>query len=509
MHRQEYVILPSRGLRSEGTAAGARRYLAGLAPRPATALAPRPSQRSTRPEGSIGALRTFGRAGDLHVIDAIGVDGARLVEATPATIAALRAAQPGLVITHVRYYRPASWQTEIVDRLAKLRTTTGVVEVTVRTRGSGHPVAGAEVIGIVDVANSVGALARTNAAGRARLRLGTATRIEQLMVFADRGHWSLLRRNVELSGADGRVEIGLRPLTPDATDVVTAMVRPSRQHDGAGVRVAVVDTGISLSHPDLAVVGGLNTVVGEHDDDFGDNGDSHGTHVAGIIAATGNDGDGRSGIAPAAALYSYRVFGRKGAVASSFAIAKAIDAAVGQGCDLVNLSLGGGDADPVLRAAIGDARAAGTVVITAAGNDSRGVVGFPASEPIAVAVSALGRKGTYPRDSTAVLDQLGPYGADRADYVAAFSNVGPEIDMIGPGVAVVSTVPGGYGEMSGTSMACPAVTGLAARLIARNPKLLRAPRDQARSDEIIRRLLASGRSLGFPAEFEGRGLPGA
>jgi subtilisin len=72
---------------------------------------------------------------------------------------------------------------------------------------------------------------------------------------------------------------------------------------------------------------------------------------------------------------------------------------------------------------------------------------------------------------------------------------------------VVSTVPGGYGEMSGTSMACPAVTGLAARILARNPKLLHAPRDQSRSDETIRRLLAGARSLGFPSELEGRGLP--
>jgi subtilisin len=485
---EQYVILPSRGLRSAaGTAAVGRRYLAQLVP--------------GRRRGRLTA------PGDLVVVDAIGSDGARLVQASRATIAAIRAAQPGLVVAPLQYYRPLNWQNDLGARLSKLRTGTGAVEVTVRTRGTGHPVAGAEVIAIVDVAQSVGALGRTNAAGRARLRLGNVTRIEQLLVFADRGHWSLLRRNVELEGTEGRIEVGLRPLSADASDVVTANVKPSRQHDGAGVRVAVVDTGVSLAHPDLAVVGGLNTVVGESADDFGDNGDAHGTHVAGIIAANGNGGSGRRGIAPAVELHSYRVFGRKGQSASSFAIAKAIDAAVRNGCDLVNLSLGGGDADPVLRAAIGDARAAGSVVVTAAGNDGRADVTFPASEPIAVAVSALGRKGTYPRDATAVLDQLGPYGTDRSDYVAAFSNVGPAIDLIGPGVAVVSTVPGGYGEMSGTSMACPAVTGLAARMLARNPKLLRAERDQARSDETIRRLLAGARSLGFPAELEGRGLP--
>jgi subtilisin len=74
------------------------------------------------------------------------------------------------------------------------------------------------------------------------------------------------------------------------------------------------------------------------------------------------------------------------------------------------------------------------------------------------------------------------------NFIAAFSNAGPEIDLVGPGLGIISTVPGGYAPMSGTSMACPAVTGIAARVLAKQPSLLAMPRDQARSDAIAHAL---------------------
>ena len=384
------------------------------------------------------------------------------------------------------------------------RSDTIVVPVTVRSRPDGTPVAGAEVIAVVDAARRLGATARTDRRGVARLRLPVVDRLARIYVFTDTGYWSLLQRNVALAT---ELVCTLRPLDLTEPDGLRHFLGRSSPDHGAGVRVGIVDTGIHLTHPDLTVAGGRNTVTGEDPGDFGDNGQHHGTHVAGIVAAHGTPPTGLAGVAPGAALYSYRVFGRRGDGASNFAIAKALDLAQADRCDLVNLSLGGGDADAVLRAAIEDARDAGCVTVAAAGNDGRGPVSFPASEPAAVAVSALGRKGTYPPDATALLEQTRPYGKDRADYVAAFSNVGPQIDVTGPGVAVVSTMPGGYGEMSGTSMACPAVTGVAARLLARDARLLRARRDASRSDELISRLLLSATSLGLPSELEGRGLP--
>jgi subtilisin len=280
----------------------------------------------------------------------------------------------------------------------------------------------------------------------------------------------------------------------------------ARDDAGAGVTVGVIDTGIA-AHPDLNVQGGANTVVGENESDFGDNGEGHGTHVAGIIAARGVPPNGIRGLAPGVNLRSYRVFGKNSGEASNYAIAKAIDRAVDDGCDLINMSLGGGQPDEATKAAIEDARARGTLVMVAAGNDGRAAVSFPASDALALAVSALGRKGTFPLDATERGEVARPFGTDKNNFVAEFSNIGPEIDLIGPGVGILSTVPGGYAPMSGTSMACPAVTGAAARILAARADILSLPRNPARSDEMARVVLQSARSLGLGARFEGQGLP--
>ena len=168
------------------------------------------------------------------------------------------------------------------------------------------------------------------------------------------------------------------------------------------------------------------------------------------------------------------------------------------------MSLGGGPADELTQTAIADARSAGTLVIIAAGNEDRSPVDFPAREPRAIAVSALGRKGTFPAQSTESGDVASPFGKDKKNFIAAFSNIGPEIDVTGPGVGVVSTVPGGYAPMSGTSMACPAVTGFAARILSGK---LPATRDQSRSDAMAQALFVAAKTMGFPLDFQGHGLP--
>jgi subtilisin family serine protease len=205
-------------------------------------------------------------------------------------------------------------------------------------------------------------------------------------------------------------------------------------------------------------------------------------------------------------LRSYRVFGKGAEGASNYAIAKAIDRAVADGCDLINMSLGGGGVDEATRAAIEDARARGTAVLAAAGNDGRQAVSFPASDSMALAVSAMGRMGTFPSSATEAGEVALPKGADPKNFIAAFSNVGPEIDLTGPGLGIVSTVPEGYGVMSGTSMACPAAAGAAARLLAARAEILGMPRGQARSDAVVALVLQAAKSVGFGASFEGSGL---
>jgi subtilisin len=100
-----------------------------------------------------------------------------------------------------------------------------------------------------------------------------------------------------------------------------------------------------------------------------------------------------------------------------------------------------------------------------------------------------------------------PYGTDAANFFAAFSNYGPQIDLIGPGVGIVSTMPEDtYGVMSGTSMACPAVVGFAAYLLASNPQILGAV-GNARTTMLKKLLDGCGRPLDFGRDYEGFGLP--
>src|SRR5262249_49419169 len=159
------------------------------------------------------------------------------------------------------------------------------------------------------------------------------------------------------------------------------------------------------------------------------NGEGHGTHVGGIIAARGTPPKGIRGLAPAVTLRSYRVFGKGNGNASNFSIAKAIDRAVADRCDVINMSLGGGPQDEATHSAIADARAKGTIVIAATGNDDRGPVSFPGADPLVIAVTALGRKGTFPSGTVETGDVVAPFGTDKKNYIASFSNVGPEVHL--------------------------------------------------------------------------------
>jgi subtilisin family serine protease len=154
--------------------------------------------------------------------------------------------------------------------------------------------------------------------------------------------------------------------------------------------------------------------------------------------------------------------------------------------------------------AIADARAAGVAVICASGNDGANQISQPGADSRSVAVGAFGRKGLFP-SNTVSSERVGKLGApDRKNFMANFSNNGFELDMVGPGVGVVSTVPEGYAVMDGTSMASPAVTGAVARLLSVSP-VLNMPRNQARSDAILKLAYTSAKLLGFGQEHEGHG----
>lgn len=453
----------------------------------------------------VSALRILSGAA-LKVLDSIHEDGAKLVEMRPEDVLRLRSAQPGVRVVPEVFFRTArAPRPQISLPVAAASRSTRSVTLRIVSRAGATPVAGADVLAFTDYAAGEGSDGRTDAAGKVRLRLRAGARaLERLLVYPKSGFWGALRKNVPLAP---EIALALRPIDLREPDLLRRCYGAAPLTTGRALTVGIIDTGVG-DHPDLAVAGGANTVQGENEGDWCDNGAGHGTHVAAIVAGRGAAGRGVRGLAPGVRLRSYRVFGKGAEGASNYAILKAIDRAVADGCDLLNLSLGGPDADEATRAAILDARAQGTLVICAAGNDGRGPVAYPGAEQLAVAVSAMGRKGTFPADSTHAAEIRAPYGKDRSEFVAAFSNIGPEIDLTAPGVAIVSAVPGGYAAWDGTSMACPAVTGAAAARLAREPRVLRMARSQARSDEMARRVYAAARTLGFGARFEGRGMPG-
>ncbi|HEY7427867.1 MAG TPA: S8 family serine peptidase [Gemmataceae bacterium] len=491
---QQYVVLPTRGLRA-------------TSPTSSEALAP--FLVDLNAVQSFAAARSFVASAGLEmkanfkVLDSIHEDGAKLVEMTADTAQDLQASQPGLRIVPVVYYRPALARYEIQGKI-KAATRAVKTVVTVTSGGDSKPVRGATVVAFTDFANKAGAQGVTNAKGVVKLALGGAVKVERLYVYPKKGFWGALQKNIAIKGGIG---VALTPVSLEFTDELRYYYGNTADGVGAGVTVGVVDTGVGPHH-DLVVAGGLNCVTGEDPDDFGDNGEGHGTHVGGIIAARGVPPQGIRGLAPGVTLRSYRVFGKGAEGASNFAIAKAIDRAATDNCDLINLSLGGGPSDPATQSAIQDARQQGCLVVAAAGNDGRGPVSFPAADPLCIAVSALGRKGTFPKGSVDEGEVMGPFGTvDAREFIAAFSNVGPEVNLTGTGVGILSTVPGGYAPLSGTSMASPAVVGFAAHLLAQLPDVLAMPRNQARSDAIAKALLQSAKDRGFPATLQGKGLP--
>ena len=247
---------------------------------------------------------------------------------------------------------------------------------------------------------------------------------------------------------------------------------------GIGVDVAVIDTGILASHPDLLgkVVGGINCTraSGGFTDQNG-----HGTHVAGTIAAL-SDSKGVVGVAPGAKLWSVRVLDRNGygtwsSVICGLDFVTARAPKNGGSIKVANLSLGGSGSNDnncgnnnrdALHKAICRARDAGVTVVVAAGNSGANATGFvPAAyDDAVITVSALvdtdGKPGGIGSGTS--------YGAD--DTFASFSNWGTPVDIGAPGVSIYSTWIGyGYKSISGTSMASPHVAGAAALYLAKNP----------------------------------------
>lgn len=222
----------------------------------------------------------------------------------------------------------------------------------------------------------------------------------------------------------------------------------ARHVDTSGVTVAVLDTGIDATHPELMgrVLPGYNFLDGNQDTT---DRDGHGTHVAGIIGARGGNRLGIAGVAWDVRLLPVKVMNGQGG--SDIGAIAGIKYAVDAGARVLNLSFSGEGSERSLLfdLALDYVTRHGAVAVVAAGNQHRSL-SPPANSPAAIAVSATAHR-SY-------------------ETLASFSNFGPGVFMAAPGDDILSTYPGNrYQALSGTSMAAPFVSGAVAVLLAEHP----------------------------------------
>ncbi len=245
---------------------------------------------------------------------------------------------------------------------------------------------------------------------------------------------------------DTQVQILGNGLSLSLERIRTAAANPANK--GTGVKIAVLDTGIDLDHPDLAVAGSVSFVSGTTS---GDDDNGHGTLIAGIIGARDN-GIGVTGIAPEAAIYSVKVLDSNGAGLMS-SILSGIQWARDNNMQVINLSFGVAMQMPsTIKDALDSAYNAGIVIVAGAGDGGN--------------AGGTGNNVWYPARYESVI----AVGAtDNAGVRYASSSTGYQLEVVAPGVNINSTaMGGGYGSISGTSAASSYTAGAAALLISAN-----------------------------------------
>lgn len=230
---------------------------------------------------------------------------------------------------------------------------------------------------------------------------------------------------------------------------------------GEKVKVAVIDSGIDVSHPELA-----GSIYGTFDAlDTKEKAHAHGTSIAGIIAAHAT----LKGAAPAAKLLAIRAFGesKSGAESTSFLVLKSLDYAASNGAQIINMSFAG-PRDAMIARGLAAAAAKNIVLVAAVGNAGpKAAPLFPGADQHVIGVTAT----------------------DAADQIFTRANQGAYVAVAAPGVDILAPLPGGkYGVSSGTSLSAAYVSGLAALVLARNPSLT--------ADEVRQALTQSARDLG-------------
>jgi subtilisin len=266
---------------------------------------------------------------------------------------------------------------------------------------------------------------------------------------------------------------------PWGVDRTDADVAHSNGETGNGADIAIIDTGIDDDHPDLqSYVGAGKAFVdckGRNCNYPWSDDDDHGTHCAGTAMAPRGNGEGVVGVATEATLHAVKVLDKRGS--GSFSdVADGIRYTADQGWDVGSMSLGASSGSQTVEDACQYAYDNGVLLVAAAGNDGpcSGCVGYPAAYSTVIAVGAT----------------------EKDDSLASYSSTGSEVELAAPGSNVYSAVIGGYDTFSGTSMACPHVSGAGAHLMANG-----ASNTNARDT-----LTSNAEDLGLSGNEQGNGL---
>lgn len=257
-----------------------------------------------------------------------------------------------------------------------------------------------------------------------------------------KGKLDSLRRHPKVTSVEEDITVQIiEEILPWGVDRIDAEIVHG-QNKGQGVKVAILDTGIDLDHPDLRIAGDVTFVP---ETTSGDDDNGHGTMVAGVVAALDND-IGVVGVAPEAKLYAVKVMDKYGRGYSSD-ILSGIEWAIDNNMQVINMSFGSFLNFPwAIRTALEKAYQAGIVLVAGAGNAGDiGVIFSPARYESVIAVGAT----------------------EQQDTRASFSSTGSTLELMAPGVSLLSTSRGGgYSSGSGTSLATAHVSGVAALLMA-------------------------------------------
>lgn len=346
----------------------------------------------------------------------------------------------------------------------------------------------------------------TDDSGTARIILfgGQADSVRAIYVKPAANHWERLIPAPELNHS-GVTTIKLRSLAetfpgfPNERLVgwgqrLMRWEQAAGKLTGAGIRIGLIGSGCDNSHPALRrVTRGKDFTDRRNDNAWTDDAIAYGTHAAGVIAGVAASGQPIAGFAPEAELHAFKVF--PGGHMSD--LLAALDECIARELDVACIGVGCDESPELLHQKLQEVQHRGCACIVAAGNfGAPAQLAAPAGSRTVFAVGAVGKIREFPMDTwhaQAVIPQL--IGRDGV-FPAAFSGIGPQIAVSAPGVAVVSTVPGGYGALDGTLVAAAHVTGMAALILAHHP--LFQGQLKVRSDQRVNALLGLIRASAVP-----------